>query len=184
MAELYFLKNTLERKLLPRLERVNELCGMNKSASIGFLSARDEYAHLPDMNDKELRKFAARIASQLWSRYKELSDAWAHAHGGRERLFTDETQAHLCGKVAGVARAFNFTPMYWKKYRKGQITIRMTFSAISRLIKDEWWVNQLKAQRMRWREALSVRSTKTALPTQAKWLSAMFMRAAWLISNT
>ncbi|WP_417636444.1 replication endonuclease, partial [Citrobacter freundii] len=40
--------------------------------------------------------------------------------------------------------------------RKGQMTIRMAFSAISRLIKDEWWVSQLKAQRMRWREALLI----------------------------
>lgn len=36
------------------------------------------------------------------------------------------------------------------------MTIRMAFSAISRLIKDEWWVSQLKAQRMRWREALLI----------------------------
>ncbi|HCL5280868.1 TPA: replication endonuclease [Salmonella enterica] len=156
LGGLYFLKNTFERKLLPRLERVNELCGMNESASIGFLSERDQYARLPDMNDKELKKFAANIASQLWGTYDELSDAWAEAHGGKETLFTDEAQAHLYGQVAGIARAFNFTPMYWKKYRKGQMTIRMAFSAISRLIKDEWWVNQLKAQRMRWREALLI----------------------------
>ncbi|HCR3029750.1 TPA: replication endonuclease [Escherichia coli] len=156
LGGLYFLKNTFERKLLPRLERVNELCGMNQSASIGFLSERDEYARLPDMNDKELKKFAARIAAQLWNKYEELSDAWAEAHGGKETLFTDEAQAHLYGEVAGVARAFNLTPMYWKKYRKGQMTIRQAFSAISRLIKDEWWVNQLKAQRMRWREALLI----------------------------
>lgn len=156
LGGLYFLKNTFERKLLPRLERVNELCGMNETASIGFLSERDQYARLPDMNDKELRKFAARIASQLWSKYEELSDAWAEAYGGKETLFTDEAQSHLYGQVAGIARAFNITPMFWKKYRKGQMTIRMAFSAISRLIKDEWWVNQLKAQRMRWREALLI----------------------------
>ncbi|ENJ3284739.1 replication endonuclease [Escherichia coli] len=156
LGGLYFLKNTFERKLLPRLERVNELCGMNESASIGFLSERDQYARLPDMNDKELRKFSAKIAAQLWSKYEELSDAWAEAHGGKETLFTDEAQAHLYGQVAGVARAFNITPMYWKKYRKGQMTIRMAFSAISRLIKDEWWVNQFKAQRMRWCEALLI----------------------------
>ena len=156
LGGLYFLKNTFERKLLPRLERVNELCGMNESASIGFLSERDEYARLPDMNDKELKKFAAKIAAQLWSQYEALSDAWADAHGGKDMLFTDEAQAHLYGQVAGIARAFNFTPMYWKKYLKGQMTIRMAFSAISRLIKDEWWVNQLKAQRMRWREALLI----------------------------
>ncbi|MBS6146326.1 MAG: replication endonuclease [Klebsiella aerogenes] len=156
LSGLYFLKNTFERKLLPRLERVNELCGMNEAASIGFISERDKFARLPDMNDKELRKFAARIASQLWSKYEELSDAWAEAHGGKDTLFTDEAQAHLYGQVAGIARAFNLTPMYWKKYRKGQMTIRMAFSAISRLIKDEWWVNQLKAQRMRWRETLLI----------------------------
>ena len=156
LGGLYFLKNTFERKLLPRLERVNELCGMNESTSIGFLSERDEYARLPDMNDKELRKFSARIAAQLWSKYEELSDAWAEAHGGKDTLFTDEAQAHLYGEVAGVARAFNLTPLYWKKYRKGQMTIRQAFSAISRLIKDEWWVNQLKAQRMRWCEALLI----------------------------
>lgn len=156
LGGLYFLKNTFERKLLPRLERVNELRGMNESATIGFLSERDQYARLPDMNDKELRKFAARIASQLWNKYEDLSDAWAEAHGGKESLFTDEAQAHLYGQVAGIARAFNLTPMYWKKYRKGLMTIRRAFSAISRLIKDEWWVNQLKAQRMRWREALLI----------------------------
>lgn len=156
LGALYFLKNTFERKLLPRLERVNELCGMNESASNGFLSERDEYACLPDMNDKELKKFAARIAAQLWRKYEELSDEWAEAFGGKETLFTDEAQAHIYGQVAGVAHAFNLTPLYWKKYRKGQMTIRMAFSAISRLIKDDWWVNQLKAQRMRWREALLI----------------------------
>lgn len=153
---LYFLRNTFERKLLPRLERVNELCGMNDSVSRGFLSERDEYARLPDMNDKELKKFAARIASQLWSKYEELSDEWAAAFGGKDSLFTDEAQAHLYGQLAGIARAFNITPLYWKKYRKGQMTIRLAFSAVARMINDEWWTNQLKAQRMRWREALLI----------------------------
>lgn len=153
---LYFLRNIFERKLLPRLERVNELCGMNDSVSRGFLSERDEYARLPDMNDKELKKFAARIASQFWSKYEELSDEWAAAFGGKDRLFTDEAQAHLYGQVAGIDRAFNIMPLYWKKYRKGQMTIRMAFSAVARMINDEWWTNQLKAQWMRRREALLI----------------------------
>ena len=71
-------------------------------------------------------------------------------------VFVLTKDTRLYGQVTGVARAFNFPPMYWKKYRKGQMTIRMAFSAISRLIKDEWWVSQLKAQRMRWREALLI----------------------------
>ncbi|MEH5417798.1 replication endonuclease [Enterobacter cloacae] len=152
----YFLKNTVEQRVGPRLERVNQLNGMNETASLLFLSERESYSRLAGMSDKALKKFAARIASQLYVAYEELSDAWADAHGGKETLFTDEAQAHLYGHVAGAARAFNITPMFWKKYRKGQITIRQAFSAISRLINDEWWINQFKAQRMRWHEALLI----------------------------
>ncbi|HDR2472566.1 TPA: replication endonuclease [Enterobacter soli] len=152
----YFLKNTVEQRVGPRLERVNQLNGMNETASLLFLSERESYSRLAGMSDKALKKFAARIASQLYVAYEELSDAWADAHGGKETLFTDEAQAHLYGHVAGAACAFNITPMFWKKYRKGQITIRQAFSAIARLINDEWWINQFKAQRMRWHEALLI----------------------------
>ena len=152
----YFLKNTFEQRVGPRLERVNQLNGMNETASLLFMSERESYSRLAGMSDKALKKFAARIASQLYVAYEELSDAWADAHGGKETLFTDEAQAHLYGHVAGAARAFNITPMFWKKYRKGQITIRQAFSAIARLINDEWWINQFKAQRMRWHEALLI----------------------------
>ncbi|MER1725641.1 replication endonuclease [Enterobacter bugandensis] len=152
----YFLKNTVEQRVGPRLERVNQLNGMNETASLLFLSERENYSRLAGMSDKELKKFAARIASQLYVAYEELSDAWADAHGGKETLFTDEAQAHLYGHVAGAARAFNITPMFWKKYRKGQITIRQAFSTIARLINDEWWINQFKGQRMRWHEALLI----------------------------
>lgn len=152
----YFLKNTVEQRVGPRLDRVNQLNGMNETASLLFLSERESYSRLAGMSDKALKKFAARIASQLYVAYEELSDAWADAHGGKETLFTDEAQAHLYGHVAGAARAFNITPMFWKKYRKGQITIRQAFSAIARLINDEWWIKQFKAQRMRWHEALLI----------------------------
>lgn len=41
------------------------------------------------------------------------------AHGEKESLFTDEAQAHLYGHVAGAARAFNISPLYWKNTVKG-----------------------------------------------------------------
>lgn len=153
---LYFLKSTFLRRLWPRIERVNQHNEMNTEASLLFLAESENYARLPGMNDKELKKFASRIASQLFIMYEELSDAWAEAHGGKESLFTNEAQAHLYGHVAGAARAFNVAPLFWKKYHKGQITIRQAFSAVARLINDEWWTNQLKAQRMRWHEALLI----------------------------
>ncbi|WP_436835534.1 hypothetical protein, partial [Escherichia coli] len=30
------------------------------------------------------------------------------------------------------------------------MTTRQAFSAIARLFNDEWWISQLKGQRMRW----------------------------------
>ncbi|HBA7697032.1 TPA: replication endonuclease, partial [Escherichia coli] len=150
----YFLTSTFQRRLWPRIERVNQRHEMNTDASLLFLAERDHYARLPGMNDKELKKFAARISSQLFMMYEELCDAWVDAHGEKESLFTDEAQAHLYGHVAGAARAFNISPLYWKKYRKGQMTTRQAYSAIARLFNDEWWTHQLKGQRMRWHEAL------------------------------
>ncbi len=55
------------------------------------------------------------------------------AHGEKESLFTDEAQAHLYGHVAGAARSSIF-PLYWKKYRKGQMTTRQAL-VIARLFK-------------------------------------------------
>ena len=153
---LYFLKSTFLRRLWPRIEQVNQRSEMNTDASLSFLTERENYARLPGMNDKELKKFAGRIAAQLFIMYEELSDAWAEAHGGKDSLFTDEAQAHLYGQVAGAARAFNINPLNWKKYRKGQMTIRQAFSGVGRLINDEWWINQFKAQRMRWHESLLI----------------------------
>ncbi len=153
---LYFLKSTFLRRLWPRIEQVNQRSEMNTDASLLFLTERENYARLPGMNDKELKKFAGRIAAQLFIMYEELSDAWAEVHGGKDSLFTDEAQAHLYGQVAGAARAFNINPLNWKKYRKGQMTIRQAFSGVGRLINDEWWINQFKAQRMRWHESLLI----------------------------
>ncbi|MDK6581853.1 replication endonuclease, partial [Escherichia coli] len=89
----YFLTSTFQRRLWPRIERVNQRHEMNTDASLLFLAERDQYARLPGMNDKELKKFAARISSQLFMMYEELCDAWVDAHGEKESLFTDEAQA-------------------------------------------------------------------------------------------
>ncbi len=71
----YFLTSTFQRRLWPRIERVNQRHEMNTDASLLFLAERDHYARLPRMNDKELKKFAARISSQLFIMYEELCDA-------------------------------------------------------------------------------------------------------------
>lgn len=129
---------------------------MDTSKSIRLLSERDEFETLPDMNDKVLKKFAARLSAQIFMAYEEFSDEYTEAYGSKEALFTDDAQSYLYGQLAGAVRALNITPMYWKKYQKGQMTIRMAYSAIARMMNNEWWVSQLKAQRMRWRESLLI----------------------------
>ncbi|WP_024248544.1 replication A protein, partial [Escherichia coli] len=52
----YFLTSTFQRRLWPRIERVNQRYEMNTDASLLFLAERDHYARLPGMNDKELKK--------------------------------------------------------------------------------------------------------------------------------
>lgn len=155
---LRFLTRTFKERTWPRIEKVNLRHGMNVNASMRFLSERDEYSRLPKLKSKELEKLAGRIAAALFSAYEELADAYADEHEGdkNEVLFTPRAQSYLYGRVAGAARAFNITPLHWKKHLKGKLTIANAYSAIARLVNDEWWLRQLKAQRTRWNEALLI----------------------------
>lgn len=170
---LRFLTRTFKERTWPRIEKVNVRHGMNVNASVRFLSERDEYSRLPKLKSKELEKLAGRIAAALFSAYEELSDAYANEYGGdkNEVLFTPRAQSYLYGQIAGAARAFNITPVHWKKYQKGKLTIANAWSAIGRLISDDWWLSQLKAQRTRWNEALLIAAglvNKTYSPYASK----------------
>lgn len=155
-ANKYLVHSFMDR-MWPRIEAINTRHGMRRELSERLLSESDAYATLPGMNDKALGQLAARISGQLYSAYEELSDAWLEQNGGdKNALFSDPVQAEIYGQIAGAARAFNITPLHWRRYRKGKLDMRRAFSSLARLVKDEWWKNQLKAQRTRWREALLI----------------------------
>ncbi|WP_434997895.1 replication endonuclease [Pectobacterium brasiliense] len=167
-----FLVNSFMQRMWPRIEAINARHAMNRNASERFLSESDAYQTLPGMNDKALGRLAARISGQIFSAYEELSDAMKAERGGQpDALFTDAAQAELFGHVASMARAFNITPLFWKNYRKGTLDIRKAIASVSRLINEEWWTRQLKAQRTRWREALMIavgQVSKKASPYASK----------------
>ncbi|MCL2894291.1 replication endonuclease [Brenneria tiliae] len=167
-----FLVYSFMQRMWPRIEAINTRHAMNRNASERFLSESDTYQTLPGMNDKALGRLAARISGQLFSAYEELSDSLLVQHDGdRDKLFTDAAQFELYGQVAGMARAFNVTPLFWKKYRKGTLDMRKAVASISRLVNEEWWTSQLKAQRTRWREALMIaigQVNKNASPYASK----------------
>ncbi|WP_413514417.1 replication endonuclease [Serratia proteamaculans] len=146
-----------ERRIWPRIEAVNAKNGMNLAASPRWMAEVDNYAGLPGMDDKELKRLADRVAGQLLSIYESRVEEFIKCNGGDNTgLFEDNTQACFYGHTAPMARAFNITPMHWNKYRKGKLDARSAIASLSRLVDAEWWERQLKAQRTRWREALLI----------------------------
>ncbi|CAI1192285.1 replication endonuclease [Serratia ficaria] len=146
-----------DRRIWPRLQTVNAKSAMNLNASMRFSAEVDSYASLPGMDDKELRRLADRVAGQLLLNYEDYCDEFVTENGGdNAELLEDATQSEFYGRIAGMARAFNITPMHWNKYRKGKLDARAAIASLSRLVNSEWWERQLKAQRTRWREALLI----------------------------
>ncbi|HGE6895199.1 TPA: replication endonuclease [Serratia marcescens] len=146
-----------DRRIWPRLQKVSAKNAMNLAASMRFSAEVDNYATLPGMDDKELRRLADRVAGQLLQNYEDYCDEFVAENGGENAgLFEDAAQSEFYGRIAGMARAFNITPMHWRKYRKGKLDARSAIASLSRLVNSEWWERQLKAQRTRWREALLI----------------------------
>lgn len=144
-----------DRRIWPRLQTVSAKNAMNLEASVRFYAEVDNYASLPGMNDKELRRMADRVAGQLMQNFANYCDEFVAENGG-DKLLEDATQSEFYDRIAGMARAFNITPMHWRKYRKGKLDARSAVASLQRLVNSEWWERQLKAQRTRWREALLI----------------------------
>uniref|UniRef100_UPI0035C7456B replication endonuclease n=2 Tax=Serratia quinivorans TaxID=137545 RepID=UPI0035C7456B len=146
-----------QSRIWPRIEIVNEKNAMNLSASPCFMAEVDNYASLPGMDDKELRRFSDRIAGQLLQNYDRYCEEFITANNGdNSQLISNSVQAEFYGCIARMARAFNITPMHWRKYLKGRLDATLAVASLSRLVNSEWWERQLKAQRTRWREALLI----------------------------
>jgi len=154
-----FLFNVFMPRIWPRIEIVNHKYAQEfDGRALQLLSEEAEtYRQLPGMNDRELKLLAMRMSSRLFTEYEDLSDQYIAQHDGEQSaLFTDRAQQEIYGQIAGIARRFNVRPMHWKKYCKRKMDMRAAFSSIARLVNDEWWVRQFKAQRMQWREALLI----------------------------
>ncbi|WP_418350947.1 replication endonuclease [Serratia fonticola] len=86
--------------------------------------------------------------------YEHYCEGFIEVSGGdNSGLISASVQARFYGLVGNMARAFNVTPMHWRKYRKGRLDADSAIAGLQRLVKSEWWERQLKAQRTRWREA-------------------------------
>ncbi|NMP27195.1 replication endonuclease [Rahnella sp. SAP-1] len=158
-----FLLNVFIPRIWPRIQRINAKYAM-KTDGKAYPLFVDDMARLAGMNDKQLKQLAARIAAHHFVGYETLSDAYIKEHGGEQAaLFTDRAQATIYGQLAGDVLDFNVIPMHWKKYCKRKLDMRCVFSSIARLVNDEWWIRQLKAQRTQWRESLLIAAGEVSL---------------------
>ena len=159
LAAHRYLINVFMPRIWPRIEVVQakyELILNGRTNEI-FTDEAESYRQLAGMNDKALKRLAMQISSRLFTEYEEQSDRLLSKHNGvQAKLFTDSAQQKIYGEVAGAARVFNITPMHWQKYCKRKLDMRSAFSSIARLVNDEWWIRQLKAQRTQWRESLLI----------------------------
>ncbi|WP_426785283.1 replication endonuclease [Rahnella variigena] len=152
-----YLVYTLGRSILPRVDAVNSAHEMNLNASMKFMSEADTYHSLPSMSDKPLRRFVQGIAGQLKEIYEDRCDQLlAQYNGDISILFEGDTQCELYSEIAGMAQAFNVTPMYWTRFCKGKLNAVSAIAAMSRLVNPDWWLRQFKGQRTRWRESLLI----------------------------
>ncbi|MGE4800102.1 replication endonuclease [Yersinia hibernica] len=146
-----------DQRIWPRIQVVNKKNAMNAHAWRWFSIEAETYAGLPGMHDKQLRRLARQIADELMVIHNQYcDDSIAANQGDRAVLLQDATQARIYGELARMARAFNITPMHWRKYLKGRLDIASAIASLSRLVNPEWWERKLKAQRTRWREALLI----------------------------
>lgn len=154
-----FLLNIFMPRIWPRIAKVNakyevKLTGEAYGLFFGEVS---DYSRLPEMSDKQLKKIAGRISSILFAAYEDASDKYVSKHqGGKNLLFTDAAQSAIYGQVAGAARSFHVTPKYWARYCHGELKKQHALRSIMRLVNVAWWIRQLKALRMQWREALLI----------------------------
>ncbi|CNL74310.1 phage replication protein [Yersinia aldovae] len=144
-------------RIWPRIQVVNSKNVMRLSASMSFSTDAPTYASLAGMHDKELRRFARKIGDELMVAYNHHCDECIKANqGDRAVLLQTDAQVRIYGDLARMARAFNITPMHWRKYLKDRLDITSAIASLSRLVNPEWWERKLKAQRTRWREALLI----------------------------
>jgi hypothetical protein len=170
LAAHRYLINVFMPRIWPRIEVVQakyELILNGRTNEI-FTDEAESYRQLAGMNDKALKRLAMQISSRLFTEYEEQSDQLLSQHNGvQAKLFTDSAQQKIYGEVAGAARVFNITPMHWQKYCKRKLDMRAAFSSIARLVNDEWWIRQLKAQRTQWRESLLIAVGEVSLQKSA-----------------
>jgi len=146
-----------DRRIWPRIQVVNAKHAMNLEASMCFYTESEIYASLPGLDDKCLKRLADRVGGALMQNFDQYcEDYLAENDSDHSSLIQDSVQSEFYGRIAGMARAFNVTPMHWGKYRKGKMDAASAIASISRLVNAEWWERQFKAQRTRWREALLI----------------------------
>ncbi|MGM3174123.1 replication endonuclease [Dickeya lacustris] len=155
-AAFHYLLAVLERRLLPRVDIVMAQHQMDTARCPALLSESEYYNQLPDMPDKLLTRFAARMAMHMHDAYNASCDRYQQANPAT--LLGEDIQSQIYRQLAAQARALHVMPLHWQAVQRRTLTLEQAFAGIVRLVNARWWERQLKIQRSRWREALWIAS--------------------------
>ncbi|WP_408609407.1 replication endonuclease [Dickeya aquatica] len=155
-AAFHYLLAVVARRLLPRIETVIAQHQLNTARCPAWLGESEDYNQLPEMPDKRLTRFAARIAAHMLDAYNARCDA--HPLAGQATLLREDIQSQLYSQLATQAHALHVTPLHWQRLHSRTLTLQQAFAGLVRLVNAKWWERQLKIQRSRWREALWIAS--------------------------
>lgn len=76
------------------------------------------------MDDKE-RRLLLIVAGRLQNYADYHMSLWRRTAATMPGFSAMPPNQNLC-RIAGMARAFNITPMHWRKYRKGKLDARVS----------------------------------------------------------
>jgi hypothetical protein len=151
-----FLKQTFAQRLWPRIQKIMNKNQLKRQISLGFMAEEETYNRLPDLNEKQLKSLAWRVATHCHEAYEQLCDRQIALNNAADSLLSDATQNQLYSVVAGMTRSLNVTPLHWSRFTEGRLDASSAVASLSRLVNADWWRRQLQTQQARWREALMI----------------------------
>lgn len=159
------IRGTIKR-IIPRVEKVNE---RHQTVAFRFIAGRerlDELLRLPELSKREVQLVATLTAGAMETIF--IREYERHSEHG----MTPDAALRVYLAVAGEALRLNITPPFWQALnpvgrRRGAIPYDLLPGALDRLRCATWWQRKLWRYRCEWREEQLRAATLVSRSTSA-----------------
>jgi len=159
-----FLRQTIGKNVLPRLQRVRNRYSLPESATheLPFIK---QLERLPMLDRQEIRDLAYKVATFMTQSLADFTTAVTLPDDADEETTTLIAYRYISELTALTGT----TPPYWSEYLsgKGVLALRKAQSGLLRMMAPEWWRGRLNKMRNLQREHMAIavgQVQKTASP--------------------